>query len=277
MSGSPNIPWKYRMGATLARGALQPLWQALNALSYWGLGYNNWYSSANGEDRFVAQWARQWRGKTPVIFDIGANEGDTTIQFLNALPDADFHLFEPNPATYSRLRGRFSNKKNIAINHCGVGKSVGELMLYDFGAKGSERASFLQETFSDLLRTKNAILGSTAPITTVDVYCDRCQISSIDYMKVDVEGFEKFVLEGAENRLAARQIGVIQLEINEHNVISGFNVYALRKMLPGYEIFRLLPKGLTPVATRSRPYVAAIDVPRYANLIAIRDDLALPD
>jgi hypothetical protein len=98
MSRSARTPFKYRVGSLLAQNGLQPLWRALNALSYWGLGYNNWHSTVNGGEQFVARWARQWRWKTPVVFDIGANQGDTTIQFLNVLPDARMHLFEPNPA-----------------------------------------------------------------------------------------------------------------------------------------------------------------------------------
>jgi len=275
MSGSFSTPFKYRIASLLAQKGLQPLWRALNALSYWGLGYNNWYSTVNGENQFVAKWARQWREKAPVVFDIGANEGDTTIQFLKALPDARIHLFEPNPATYARLRSRFSQEKNIVINPCGVGKSAGQLTLYDFDGKGSERASLLPETFSDLLLAKkSAIREMTVEVVTVDAYCDRRGIDAINYMKIDVEGFEKFVLEGAADQIAKGRIGIIQLEINEHNVISGFNIYALRKMLQGYEIFRLLPHGLVPVATRSQPYIAAKDVPRYSNLIAVREDLA---
>ena len=277
MSGSPRTPLKYRIGSMLAQSMLQPLWRALNALSFWGLGYNNWYSAANGENQFIDKWARHWRGTTPMIFDVGANEGDTTIQFLDALPGADIHLFEPNPVTYSRLRSRFPDRKNIVINHCGVGKSAGHLTLYDFNGKGSERASFLPETFSDLLGTKSsAIREVTVKMVSIDAYCNCKGIESIDFMKVDVEGFEKFVLEGAADLIAGRRIGIIQLEINEHNVVSGFNIFALRKMLPGYGIYRLLPHGLVPVATRSQPYIAANDIPRYANLVAVRDDLALP-
>jgi len=259
----------------LAQNGLQPLWRGLNALSYWGLGYNNWRSAVNGEDQFVTRWARQWRGKTPIVFDIGANEGDTTTQFLNVLPDARMHLFEPNPATHARLRSRFSNKTNVVINQAGVGNAMGQLTLYDFDGKGSERASLLQETFSDLLLVKSSTIKEvTVEVVTVDAYCDRQGIEAIDYMKIDVEGFEKFVLEGAADRIARGRIGAIQLEINEHNVISGFHLYALRKMLPDYEIFRLLPNRVVPVATRSHPYVAAKDVPRYSNLVAVRDNLA---
>lgn len=277
MSGSPRPPLKYRIGSLLAQRMLQPLWRALNALSYWGLGYNNWYSAANGENKFVARWARQWRGPAPIVFDVGANEGDTTIQFLNAFPGANIHLFEPNPATYSRLSARFSGRKNIVVNHCGVGKAAGHLTLYDFQGRGSERASFLEESFSELLGAKSdEIRQASVSMVSIDGYCSSNAIEAIDFMKMDVEGFEKFVLEGAADLIAGRRIGIIQLEINEHNVISGFNIYALRKMLPGYGIFRLLPHGLAPVATLSQPYVASNDIPRYANLVAVRDDLALP-
>src|SRR3981081_4363496 len=98
-----RIPLRYRIGHYMARKRLQPLWRRLNALSYWGLGYNNWISALNGEDAFGRSWAAKQVGRQPVIFDVGANEGDFTAHLLGLVPGGEFHLFEPSPQTFARL------------------------------------------------------------------------------------------------------------------------------------------------------------------------------
>lgn len=54
-----------------------------------------------------------------------------------------------------------------------------------------------------------------------------------DYLKIDVEGFERFVLEGARGLIGAGRIGLAHLEMNEHNVVSGLNLHMLGKLLRG--------------------------------------------
>jgi hypothetical protein len=51
--------------------------------------------------------------------------------------------------------------------------------------------------------------------TTLESYCRRHGIATIDFMKIDVEGAELMVLQGAANVLAGSGIGVIQLELND--------------------------------------------------------------
>ena len=270
MSKQNFVPLKYRMGSLMAQKPLQPFWRAMNAASFWGMGYNNWHSAVNGEDRFITDWAGRKKGEKPVIFDVGANEGDTTQQFLNVIPAAQCHLFEPNPKTFARLSRRYEGLGNVRLNQKGVGNQAGQITLHDFDGPGSERASFLPETFTDLLHTQAAKLKSVdVEVVTLDDYAQAGGVAHVDFLKIDAEGFERFILEGAKNLLAAGRIGVIQLEMNEHNVISNFNVYGLKKMLAGYDIYRILPSALEPISTRARDYLPAQDVPRYCNLVAI--------
>jgi hypothetical protein len=51
--------------------------------------------------------------------------------------------------------------------------------------------------------------------TTLDEYCRSHQIDTIDFMKVDVEGAELMVLQGACDILARGRISVMQLELND--------------------------------------------------------------
>ena len=48
---------------------------------------------------------------------------------------------------------------------------------------------------------------------TLDTYCEENKIKQIDILKIDVQGFEDKVLDGAQNLLKASKIKLIQLEL----------------------------------------------------------------
>ena len=48
---------------------------------------------------------------------------------------------------------------------------------------------------------------------TLDTYCEEKKIKQIDILKIDVQGFEDKVLDGAQNLLKASKIKLIQLEL----------------------------------------------------------------
>jgi FkbM family methyltransferase len=226
----------------------------------------------------VHAWARAWSsrgaGRKPVIFDVGANEGDFTAVMLAACGDCEIHCFEPNPATAARLAKRFAGDPRVKINACGLADVPGELMLYDrAGTQGSEHASFLKDTFEDVY--KSATQAVTVPIDTIDGYLARSGITALDFLKVDVEGFEKAVLTGAAASLAARRIDTIQLEFNAHNILSGLSILTLSKMLSGYELFRILSDGLTPVTGAAHLYNSRVEIFKYANLVAVLPNAVL--
>jgi FkbM family methyltransferase len=233
-----------------------------------GLGYNNWISSINGEDRFARAWAAKHRLQPVTIFDIGANIGDFTATLLPMLQQAKFYLFEPNPRTFPRLRDRYGDHRNVTLEQVGVGANSGSLPLYDFqhGA-GSERASFLIDTFSE--NHKTILAGLAASLITLDDYAQAKKIAFIDFLKIDTEGFEERVLSGAARMIGENRIAVIQLEMGAHNVISGLSLFRLTKLLPGFDIYRIVADGLQPMVSSEKPYSALLDIPRFCNLVAV--------
>jgi FkbM family methyltransferase len=276
VSGMPKAPLQCQIAGMIARRQLQPLWGALFKISLRGLGYHNWYSALNGEDRFGREWAAARCAAAArsgaadlAVFDVGANEGDFTANLLGLVPPgARFFLFEPNPKTAARLKRRFADRADVAVEAAGVGAEAGVLSLYDVaGTQGTPRASFLPQVVTDLIGAPAEV--AAAPVVTLDGYCRERGIGRIDFLKIDTEGFERMVLDGARGLLAERRIETIQLEMNEHNVFTGFSLYELQRRLPGFEISRILPYGLEPMVGAGRPYTPRFDIPRYCNLVCV--------
>jgi hypothetical protein len=69
-------------------------------------------------------------------------------------------------------------------------------------------------------------------VTTLDAYCAREGIESIDFIKIDVEGHERDVVRGAEDLISRRKIAVIILE-TDHRLVEFYNSLRSR----GFRIF----------------------------------------
>jgi len=50
---------------------------------------------------------------------------------------------------------------------------------------------------------------------------------------------------------------------------SGLTLYARTKLPPGFDIYRIVADGLVPMVCERVPYTAAMDMPRYCNMVAI--------
>jgi len=125
------------------------------------------------------------------IFDVGAHDGE----YLH-------YSFEPQSASYERLRARFASDTRVALKKAAVGKEVGTAELY-FDRDG--------ETIASLHR--NIILGQavseTVRLTTVDQVCSEDAVDRIDVLKIDAEGHEMEVLLGASAMIAAGRISSV--------------------------------------------------------------------
>jgi FkbM family methyltransferase len=154
------------------------------------------------------------RRDNPVIFDVGANVGHFTESYLQLFDGATVHAFEPHPEAFRRLAERFQGSQRVFLNNCGVGDRQGQLLFNISSDMGS--SSFL--AFSPDSPYVRGIGVSTVealevPVVTIDSYCQAKGIEHIDFMKLDVQGFERKVLEGSAEMLARHAIGAIQVEI----------------------------------------------------------------
>jgi FkbM family methyltransferase len=161
------------------------------------------------------------------IFDVGANIGDTVAQFHSSFPDATIHAFEPSIETYKRLAVNTTQIRGIMLNNMGLGASDGQQAFHE--SSMPVMSSFLEpdkDCWGELTR------DSTVRMATIDSYCVSHNISRIDILKSDTQGYEMEVLRGAEGMLRSGSIYLIYMEIIFSDMYKG---------LPGLDhIFRLV-------------------------------------
>ena len=72
------------------------------------------------------------KSEIPMLFDVGANVGQTVKDFNEVFKNATIHAFEPSPDTFDILKNKTSNVKNLHLWNYGVGSYNGELLLNEY-------------------------------------------------------------------------------------------------------------------------------------------------
>lgn len=139
-----------------------------------------------------------------VFFDVGANIG------LYSVP-ASFRVgaagrvvcFEAHPVMCGFLRANVARNcgSNVTVENVAVGSVTGSArMAFNRSNPGETRVALDEEA------------GEAVAMVTLDEYCARSDIARIDYMKIDVEGYESTVLRGARRIVEASPDILIQTE-----------------------------------------------------------------
>lgn len=177
----------------------------------------------------------------PVVFDVGANEGEYSAEVLKYAANAEIYAFEPHPITFNKLTANLASTP-VHLTNAGLGREEGTLQLFDYADNdGSSHASVYQEIIKSI--HKGTPVCHEIQIVTLDGFVDSLGLPKIDLLKIDVEGHELAVLQGAERTIRAGRIAIIQFEFNETNVISRTFFKDFWDFLPEYNFYRLLPNG----------------------------------
>jgi FkbM family methyltransferase len=128
-------------------------------------------------------------GPGMTIFDIGANIGLYTLKAGSECPGCRIYSFEPNPDVFTRLC------KNIELNDLSA-------RAFNIGFADAPARAYLSAERSTVFgRISFEGGGHEVAIDTIDNFTRANRIDRIDLLKIDVEGFELKVLEGARETL----------------------------------------------------------------------------
>lgn len=213
------------------------------------------------------------RNPAPVFFDVGANIGDVSRRLLSTFPGARIVAFEPNPETFAQLQKNLTGT-NVECVNTGLGSSVGKNTLYTYADNPkSGHASVYGDMFGVYetygISAAKELISFEFPITTIDEVSKSLAVDHLDFLKVDVEGYELDVLKGAANLIAAGKVDLIQFEFTDCNVFARVFMRDFYSELSNYSFFRLSSNSLVPLSS----YVPRHEIFQYQNILAVRNDL----
>ena len=186
-----------------------------------------------------------------IFFDVGGNDGD----YSNMVKDicfskkVDFNLciFEPSSFCFNYLLEKNKDFKNIKIYQLAIAEENGYSKLFSpwEGSSGSS----LAELDSFNLHMPNVTVSSeTVTTVTLDDFCRENSIEKIDFLKLDIEGFELSALKGSHQMLVNKKIKFIQIEIGSASLTTKSMLFDFWKMLnDSYCFYLILNQGLIEI------------------------------
>jgi FkbM family methyltransferase len=148
--------------------------------------------------------------KARTIIDVGGNIGAFALLFEQLNSAAQIHTFEPHPGLYKRLQQHLDiNSSGIIAHNIGLGEKKGVARLYEV----EEQNPGMNRIFA----AERDHPYCTINIESLDEYWETTNEMKIDFIKIDVEGFELSVLKGAYNTITKHH-PVLVIEINDDNL-----------------------------------------------------------
>ena len=147
-----------------------------------------------------------------VIMDVGANIGIFSTLFNRIIPDTTVYSFEPSPKAYECLTEtlrRNGVRTDRAFNF-GIGEKSGTLNFYE--------CDMLAGSCIVTQDDNKHLANTTIPVVPIDQFVKEQKLERLDFIKIDVEGFESEVLKGAKQTLARFKPRVF-IEFNSYSLI----------------------------------------------------------
>lgn len=134
-----------------------------------------------------------------VVLDIGAHHGWFFHCWQDWCPEAEIHAFEPFPQSFREMSAIYGNDTRVIMNQVGVSDSEGELEL-NVMSESLVSNSFLkhnQAAWDEVQFKPGEVVTQQVPITTIRQYLTDKEIEGVYLAKIDVQGYELKVLQGA--------------------------------------------------------------------------------
>ena len=142
------------------------------------------------------------------ILEIGANIGNHMLYYCSRLDAKAVHCFEPNSLNFENLQ------KNVALNNLEDRVFLYKKAAGDAMGRGREKNFSLANTGMNAVEKLDDTAGDNTGIEIVTI--DSFHFSNLNFIKIDVEGFELEVLKGARQTLQVCN-PVVMVEVFENN------------------------------------------------------------
>ncbi|RZK12170.1 MAG: FkbM family methyltransferase [Flavobacterium sp.] len=230
-----------------------------------GVGHNTYNS---GEEFVLDHVIKQKLKRDPeLIFDIGANIGSYALALAQQFPDSRIYCFEPVMENFQNLT-RNTSGTSIICENIAMSNNNEPLKLYrgsndEDGSMCTSYKNVLESVFTFAGKASSEM---TCEAITIDSYCKKNKIESIDFLKIDIEGHEMVALEGATEMLKEDRIKIIQFEFNEFHLQSRSTMLGFYQLLNNFNFYRIMPNH---TLFRMGEYNSIHEIYRYQNILCL--------
>jgi FkbM family methyltransferase len=175
------------------------------------------------------------------VVDAGANEGIFTLMAARLVgPDGSVHAFEPSPRDRDRLAANISANRltNVVVHAVALGRAEGKAVLQVSGSDRPGHNTLGGFAYAD----DHAAYSVDVEVTRLD----QLELTRLDLVKIDVEGSETAVLQGARESLTKFRPIVVVEAMESTLQQQGSSVAELLDVLHelDYEVQEFGPSGM---------------------------------
>jgi FkbM family methyltransferase len=163
-----------------------------------------------------------------IMFDVGANNGSSSISFAQQNDNAIVYAFEPTPVLINTIKHATSEMKNYILTEAAVSDYNGRAMFNisgngDWGCSSllplSDKANTEWGGRTDMLVTEQIEVD----VIRLDKFIQENQIAHIDYLHIDTQGSDLNVLRGMGDCLSIVKEGVLEAAAKSEILYVGQN------------------------------------------------------
>lgn len=165
---------------------------------------------------------------SPMIFDVGANQGVFTDEMLARYGAPELYLFEPIPTLCEVMREKYRGKGNVRVLQYAAGNKNGteQFNITD----NVVSSSVLSPEESTLMYHEKALIVKDRISVEVRKLADFAKdVGAIDIVKLDIQGYELEALRGFDHYLADVRSIICEVEF--------FSVYRAQPLFAEVEMF----------------------------------------
>jgi FkbM family methyltransferase len=186
-----------------------------------------------GFDLFIDLSRRLDKHVFSIVFDVGANIGQSALEYNKHFPSASIYCFEPITEAFNLLNRNTEAYPRIHCFQLAFGSTN------ESGIMLSDGTSTMNYLLSDAeIPGHDELDTEYVEVLKLDNFCKKNSINHVSYLKVDTEGGDLDVLVGAHNMLLEQKIDLVEVEAgmnpdNTHHV----QFEALKGLLEKYNYF----------------------------------------
>ncbi len=221
----------------------------------------------NGEAFALRTAAAVLGDRIKSVWDVGAHEGHYAAAVHRIIPHAQVISFEILPPIADRLREREFDPAWFTLKQVGLSDAPGQVDVtwnHEHDSCNSITPRMDSEWFDAV-----ELEVVTCPVTTIDTLVNE-GAPAPDILKIDVEGHEAWVLDGAAGTLNSESAPLlIQFEYGDTWIPGQRTLHGVQTKLEraGYSVGRLFPDHVA-----FKAYDFADEKFRMGNMIAVRDE-----
>jgi FkbM family methyltransferase len=208
--------------------------------------------SRNAYNSFIVWLSRLALGQVRVVLDVGANHGDFANAASTLYPGTEVYLFEPLPHLQEDLSRRMAyHAPRWHLMPYALGSKPGTSPLYvDEGDDAIGSLTQFSPEYFAANPTARPSCEIACEVRRLDEVLAELGITSIDVMKVDVEGFEFEVFDGGASALAIIRAIIVEVSLVRRPSREGHPLVIMSDLLTrqGFEIVDVIPSLYDPRA-----------------------------